>query len=718
MKFYNRFLAVLLIASILLVGLVSVLQAEDPIEVVTEPDWDPQGDAEGECKLAGYDFGYKVDPPDSGIYNPPGIVGSITVDNLDGTNFDWEASFGIDVVISKGGPGANIYYYDEATSGEGLHSPINPQNGKPFGISHITFCWDYDPLSAGKTANTSFTRSYNWDIYKDVDDSFHEGFVGDSFSSNFTVGVTLDVVDSLWLIEGSITINNTNPIDVAFSVSDMITGVGAVIPSCSALVVPAGGQIICSYSVSPGGQFGTLNTATITSSTNGVDGTIATALVTWAAPTTTVGPSSVTVNDTNGESWQFTDDGEVEYAVTYHCDEDEGENTNTATIAETGDSDSETVEVDCYELIVSKTAATSYTRDYDWTISKNADQTSLILSTGQTYVVNYVVTASATGFTDSGHAVSGTIAVNNPSPLDATINSVSDVLSVGGTIIADCGIGVSFPYVLVSGGTLNCSYSGGSGLSSSSSGNNTATATLQNSPSGTTDFSHTVGFNFAQATVTPTDTCVDVSDSLQGVLGQVCVNPAGSFPQHFNFNYSRNLGGYTTCGDREVDNTASFVTNTQDGEGDDNGSDDHNVNVSVPCNTGCTLTQGYWKTHSRRGPAPYDDAWLVLGASQENTVFYLSGKTWYQVFWTPPAGNAYYNLAHQYMAAKLNILNGATASPAVLAAISSAETFFATALPSTSLKGATRTNVLAWSTTLDNFNNGRLGTPHCSEATS
>ncbi len=46
-----------------------------------------------------------------------------------------------------------------------------------------------------------------------------------------------------------------------------------------------------------------------------------------------------------------------------------------------------------------------------------------------------------------------------------------------------------------------------------------------------------------------------------------------------------------------------------------------------PCNQGCTLTPGYWKTHSRRGPAPYDDTWAQLGPSQETKAFFLSGKT-------------------------------------------------------------------------------------------
>jgi hypothetical protein len=45
---------------------------------------------------------------------------------------------------------------------------------------------------------------------------------------------------------------------------------------------------------------------------------------------------------------------------------------------------------------------------------------------------------------------------------------------------------------------------------------------------------------------------------------------------------------------------------------------------------GCTLTPGYWMTHSEFGPAPYDPTWALLpnGAS---TMFFMSGKTYYQV---------------------------------------------------------------------------------------
>ena len=80
-------------------------------------------------------------------------------------------------------------------------------------------------------------------------------------------------------------------------------------------------------------------------------------------------------------------------------------------------------------------------------------------------------------------------------------------------------------------------------------------------------------------------------------------------------------------------------------------------NYEVP--PGCSLTQGYWKTHSDRGPAPYDaEGWGALGdvdgdgvEEEEGEAFFDSDQTWYQVFWTSPkGGNAWYILAHQYMA--------------------------------------------------------------------
>jgi hypothetical protein len=129
---------------------------------------------------------------------------------------------------------------------------------------------------------------------------------------------------------------------------------------------------------------------------------------------------------------------------------------------------------------------------------------------------------------------------------------------------------------------------------------------------------------------------------------------------------------------------------------------------------GCTLTQGYWKTHSQFGPAPYDDAWLNLGPVQQSTQFYLSGKSWYQVFWTPPQGNAYYQLAHQFMAAELNVLNGASAPAEVTTALASAHALFSS-VGGTTLTRAQTTTARQLAAVLDAYNNGLTGPGHCSE---
>jgi len=134
------------------------------------------------------------------------------------------------------------------------------------------------------------------------------------------------------------------------------------------------------------------------------------------------------------------------------------------------------------------------------------------------------------------------------------------------------------------------------------------------------------------------------------------------------------------------------------------------VNCHGPC--ACTLTPGYWKTHSRYGPAPYDDTWALVG---ENTPFFLSGKSWYQVLWTPPAGNAYYILSFQYVAAKLNILNGAASTPAVDAALAWAENFFNTYTPASSLSKSLRAQVISYAGVLADYNSGLTGPGHCSE---
>jgi hypothetical protein len=284
---------------------------------------------------------------------------------------------------------------------------------------------------------------------------------------------------------------------------------------------------------------------------------------------------------------------------------------------------------------------------------------------------------------------------------------------------------------LAPGGTLTCTYS--ANLPDASSRTNTATATLQNysydylvngTPTGTTDFSASCAVDFSQATINHVDESINVSDGYAGALGTVCYPnvPKG-------FTYRRNIGPYNVCGDYTVENPASFETNDTHTAG----SDSWTINVHVPCPGGCTLTFGYWKTHSKYGPAPYDDNWANVRPNGEDSPFFLSGKTWYQVLWTSPGNacnkfvpgaqspsgvsvnNGYYILAHQYIGAELNILNGAASTPAVDAAITWATQFFNIYTPSSTLSKTMRQQVISYASLLDQYNNGLIGPGHCSE---
>jgi hypothetical protein len=367
--------------------------------------------------------------------------------------------------------------------------------------------------------------------------------------------------------------------------------------------------------------------------------------------------------------------------------------------------------VHCYDLEVTKTAETSLVRTYHWTIDKEADHSELVLSTGQQFLVNYEVTVDLDDppYTDSDWAVSGEIDVYNPALIPATINGVSDIIPDIVPIV-DCG--VDFPYILGVGATLTCTYS--ADLPDASTTTNTATVTLQNydysydlsgTPAGTTDFSGSAEVNFDDPDITHVDTCVDVTDSFAGFLGTVCYDD----PPPVTFTYGRWIGPYEVCGSYTVENTATYTTNDT-GSSD---SDNWTVDVTVPCIGGCTLTQGYWKTHSKFGPAPYDDTW---DAYMGGETLFLYGQSWYAAFWTPPrGGDPYYILSHQYMAAKLNILNGASSPPEVIDALNEAWTWLQSNEPGEKLRKFQRYWPLHLAFILGQYNEGLIGPGHCSE---
>jgi hypothetical protein len=133
---------------------------------------------------------------------------------------------------------------------------------------------------------------------------------------------------------------------------------------------------------------------------------------------------------------------------------------------------------------------------------------------------------------------------------------------------------------------------------------------------------------------------------------------------------------------------------------------------------GCTRTQGYWKTHAGENNKKRDATWDLIGEDKEYTTFFLSKQTYYDVMHTNPSGgNAYYILAHQYIAAHLNVLSGASIPDDVLAAWNEATNLFDQYTPEEigELEGedVTRQQFIDIAELLDDYNNGVIGPGHC-----
>lgn len=117
-----------------------------------------------DCVDLGYERGFapQPQPPAAGDYRLPDGVNTVSVSG-DGFFVDWRSSLGLDAVIVRGGPNANLFAYGpgrEATSDTSLHAPVNPADLKLYGIDRVEFCYDYDKVSTGCiTVSKATTRA-------------------------------------------------------------------------------------------------------------------------------------------------------------------------------------------------------------------------------------------------------------------------------------------------------------------------------------------------------------------------------------------------------------------------------------------------------------------------------------------------------------------------------------------------------------------------------
>ena len=118
---------------------------------------------------------------------------------------------------------------------------------------------------------------------------------------------------------------------------------------------------------------------------------------------------------------------------------------------------------------------------------------------------------------------------------------------------------------------------------------------------------------------------------------------------------------------------------------------------------GCTDTQGYWKN--------YSNAWPVQNVTL-GTMNYPQAQL-LQILNQPASGNGLVSLAHQLIAAKLNIASGADPS-AIQSAVNGADALIGTLVVPPAGNGVLSPGVTSTlKNQLDNYNLGVIGPGHC-----
>lgn len=122
---------------------------------------------------------------------------------------------------------------------------------------------------------------------------------------------------------------------------------------------------------------------------------------------------------------------------------------------------------------------------------------------------------------------------------------------------------------------------------------------------------------------------------------------------------------------------------------------------------GCTLTLGFWKNHAADWPVSS----LTLGSVTYTQAQLLS------ILNAPVKGNGLISLAHQLIAAKLNIADGASDTD-IATAIADADALIgALVVPPVGSGSLATSAVSSLVTALNNYNNGITGPGHCDSDT-
>lgn len=125
------------------------------------------------------------------------------------------------------------------------------------------------------------------------------------------------------------------------------------------------------------------------------------------------------------------------------------------------------------------------------------------------------------------------------------------------------------------------------------------------------------------------------------------------------------------------------------------------VTIEIP---DCTRGMGYWKNHP--------DVWAVEEIAIGGITYTKAQAI--DILKTSPGGDATYILAHQLIAAKLNVLQGADPG-AVESTIDDADTWLTTHPLGSDLSDSDRAEGIALADILDQYNDGEIGPGSCDD---
>lgn len=103
-------------------------------------------DGNRNCAAGDSEFEFRINAPGSGTFTQTssGVTIELTVYNTaSGQAFDFEIlnGFVADAIYVKAGPDTNFYDYEPPASADTfLHGTVNPNNGRFYGLSHLSFC--------------------------------------------------------------------------------------------------------------------------------------------------------------------------------------------------------------------------------------------------------------------------------------------------------------------------------------------------------------------------------------------------------------------------------------------------------------------------------------------------------------------------------------------------------------------------------------------------